>query len=495
MARWLGIDFSATAVRVALVSSTYRKWSIEALREERVLDHDNLGAALKVAVAGLRADTCAAAIDGRKGFTRRIELPRAALKDLQNVLSFEVEATLPFELTASVMDHRRVKSFQAVESETLFSLFAGVAAAADVRERIDIVKEATGLDPARIGIGPLPLLNLGQIAPDLGTSGPVAMIELTEESCDVLIVQAHDPRFSRSLSRGTLQLPTEAPLLARELKQTLAAWRASGGEALESVIVLGPGAETPGLENFMQTELGLTLKQLPALAIEVAPELTPLVPRFARALALALSLSRHPADLNLRQGALEAQQSYRFLREKLPLLAGLAAALIASFGFAVFAEQRSLAAQKAGLEDQLAAVTSAYLGTASRDPKETAELLTAAIAGKSDDPLPALDGFDVLTALSERIPQEVVHDIVDLDFKKNQVSIKGLVNTIEEANTVEKKVAEHPCFKEVDLSHTTKLKEKNKQKYSLELKVDCGKPKAERDKKSAVPKPSAGAAE
>ena len=179
----------------------------------------------------------------------------------------------------------------------------------------------------------------------------------------------------------------------------------------------------------------------------------------------------------------------------MPILAGLAAALVASFGFAVFAEQRSLAAEKTALEDQLSAVTSAYFAVASRDPKEAADMLDAAIAGKSDDPMPPLDGFDVLTALSERIPSELVHDIVDFDFKRNQLSIKGLVNSIDDANTVEKKVSEHPCFKDVNLSHTTKLKEKNKQKYTLEVKVDCGKPKAEKEKKPAPPKPAEGGGE
>ena len=495
MARWLGIDFSATTVRVALVSSSYRKWAIEALREERVLDHEGVSAALRAAVSGLRADVCAAGIDGRKGFMRRLELPRAALKDLEHVLAFEVEATLPFELEDSVMDHRRVASPDGVGSDAVFSLFAGVATATDVTSRIDTVKGATGLDPSRIGLGPLPLLNLAQVARELAVDAPVALIDLAEDHCDVLIAQASEPRFSRSLTHGTLALPAAAPLLARELRQTFAAWRASGGAPLEHVIVVGPGAETPGLQAFLQAEVGLNVAALPKLSIEVLPELEPLVPRFARAIALALSLSRRPSDLNLRQGALEAQQSYQFLREKMPILAGLAAALVASFGFAVFAEQRSLAAEKTALEDQLSAVTSAYFAVASRDPKEAADMLDAAIAGKSDDPMPPLDGFDVLTALSERIPSELVHDIVDFDFKRNQLSIKGLVNSIDDANTVEKKVSEHPCFKDVNLSHTTKLKEKNKQKYTLEVKVDCGKPKAEKEKKPAPPKPAEGGGE
>ncbi|MBM4360348.1 MAG: general secretion pathway protein GspL [Deltaproteobacteria bacterium] len=486
MARWLGIDLSATTVRVALVSSSYRKLGIEALREESVADHPSVVAAIRAATVGLRPDACAAGLEGRKTFTRKLDLPRAALKDLDNVLAFEVEATLPFELDDAVMDHRRLKTDVGLDT---LPIFAGVATASDVRARIDVIKEGAGIDPSRIALGPLPLLNLGQVAKELLLDKPLAVVDLAEDGCDVLIASGGEPRFIRSLSRGTRGLPDDTPKLARELKQTLAAWRASGGEPIDRVLVTGPGAAIPGLEPFLHVELGVGLGALPKLGLEVSTELSPLVTRFARAVALALSLSRRPVDLNLRRGALEAQQSYQFLREKAPLLSGLGAGLLVSLGFAVFAEQRALDRERATLEDQLAAVTQAYFETATRDPKEAADMLDAAISGKSDDPRPGFDGFDVLVALSERIPPELTHDIVDFDFKKNQLTLKGLVNTIDDANTVEKRVAEHPCAKDVNLSHTTKLKEKNKQKYTLELKIDCGKGKP--DKKAPAPKPSA----
>ncbi|MBM4374801.1 MAG: PilN domain-containing protein [Deltaproteobacteria bacterium] len=490
MARWLGIDVSTTTVRVALLASSYRKLTLEALREERLADHADAVSALRAASQGLRPEACAAALDGRRAYTRKLDLPRAALKDLENVLAFEVEATLPVELEDSVMDHRRLAPLpgSTANAETV-AILAGVAPASAVRERVDLVKAGVGVDPSRIGLGPLALLNLGQVSRELAGETPVVLVELAEDGGDVVIASGGEPRMLRSLTRGIQGLPEDAPRLARELKQTFAAWRASGGSPLDRVIVTGPGVDVPGLEGFLANELGLALGALPTLGLEVPTALMGQTTRFARAISLALSLSRRPADLNLRRGALEAQQSFQFLREKQPILSGLAAALLVSLGFAAFAEQRALESERKGLEDELAATTQVYFGTATRDPKEAADLLDAAISGKSDDPMPALDAFDVMQALSERIPPSLVHDVVDLDFKKNQLSLKGLVNTIDDANTVEKSVAEHPCFKDVNLSHTTKLKEKNKQKYTLELKIDCGKAKA--DKKPAGPAPSA----
>jgi general secretion pathway protein L len=489
MARWLGIDVSSTMVRVALLSSSVRKTVLVALREERIADHETPSAAIRSATTALRADACAAALDGKKGFMRRLDVPRAAQKDLQNVLSYEVEATLPFEMEDAVMDHRRLKPIAGVDGDDIMAIFAGVANTEEVRDVIGLTKRGFGVEPTRVGIGPLPLCNLAQVTRELAVAEPVAVVELAEESCDVLIVRGGEPRFARSLSRGIRGLPESAPALVRDLKQTFAAWRSGGGQLLSRAIVVGAGRAVSGLEGVFASELGVTVVDLPKLAIdEVTPEQEAMLPRFAKAIGLALSLSRRSSDLNLRQGPLAAQESFAFLREKTPLLSGLAAAIAVSFGFSVFAEMRALNVERKSLEEQLSVVTKAHFGKPTNDPKEAADLLQAAIDGKSDDPLPAMDAFDVMVALSDRVPRDMIHDVADFDFKKNAVTLKGMVSSGEDAEKLQKNVAEHECFKEVNLSHTTKLKEKNRYKYTLEFKIDCSKAKG--DKKSAAAAPT-----
>ena len=181
------------------------------------------------------------------------------------------------------------------------------------------------------------------------------------------------------------------------------------------------------------------------------------------------SLWRKPVDLNLRQGPLEAQQSYQFLREKTPLLAGLAAAIFVSFGFAIFAEMRSLDAERGLLEQQLGLATESQLGEKTSDPKRATELLEDVISGKTGDPIPKMDAFDVMVEISERIPPEVVHDIADFDYNRGDVKIAGIVPAISDASLVKSKVAEQLCFKDVNITRTTQLKNQDKQKYTLEF--------------------------
>src|SRR5690606_14559847 len=191
---------------------------------------------------------------------------------------------------------------------------AGVAYTEEVRDRIGLVLRGAGQEPQRVGVGPLPLANLGQLFPELGGPGLVAILELAEHHCDFIVLRDGEPRFVRSLSQGTSGLPGNRDAIARELRMTLAAWRMEGGEPIDKVYVVGVGRGTPGVETFMHSHLGVVLADMPkAQAEPLAPELEVQLPRFAKALGIALSLSRRGSDLDLRQGPLAAQQSFQFL--------------------------------------------------------------------------------------------------------------------------------------------------------------------------------------
>lgn len=484
MAKWMGIDITETAVRVAMVRTSLRNTELEVLREERLVDHETPSAALRAATAGLKADIYATALSGDRGYVRFVELPKAAQKAIGEVLTFEVESTLPTELDDAVMDHQILR--QPVDDDHI-AILAGLAETEQIRERIGLVLRGTGSEPQRVGLGALPLANLITVCPDLAVPGPVAVIELGENTSDVLVLKNGEPRMVRTLSRGVAGLPHDARNLAREVRQTLAAWRVQDGTAIERMFFVGAGRNVAGLDAFLQSELTVQIEDLPPLQLEVPAELQALVPSCAKALGIALSTDRRVRTLDLRQGSLQAQQSFQFLREKTPLLAGLAAAILVSFGFSVYAESRSLERETASLEAQLESSTAMNLGKPTRDHEAADQLLQDIIAGKTDDPMPEVDGFDLMVELSERIPSEIKHDITKFDFNKEKLNLQGKVDTIEEANKVATALAEHKCFKDVNLVRTSQIKGEDRQKYILELTVRCGA-----DKKKKKKRPAAG---
>lgn len=484
MTKLLGIDTSKSVVRVALVRAAYRRLVIEALGEADVASAGSESLAIRAAVGTLRADASAIALSGDRCFYRRLELPAAAQKEITNVLPFELEATVPFEMDAAVFDYRLLKR---APGDSTLPIFAAIARSADVRERIALVHEATGQDPARVGTGALPLANLTAVMPELeqpvfpagapvvpgAAPGPIAILDLGDLTSELVILIAGEPVFARTLSRGTIGLPGSAPALARELRQTFAAWRTVGGQPLLGMYLVGGGASTQGAETFLSTELGVSILPLPTPRFEgLTPEHAAVIPRFAKALGLALGLTGRSRALNLRRGALEAQRSYPFLQEKVPLLTGLGAVIVVSFGFSILAEMRTLDAEHDVLTAQLAAASRDVLGEETTDATRATELLEHGPGGADEDPLPRADAFDVMVQLSKAVPKEIVHDVVEFDVARGHVSIHGTVPSIPDAQPIADKMKEHRCFKDVKVPRTSQFTEV-KQKYVLEFDIKC----------------------
>src|SRR5450432_210923 len=331
MAKYLGIDVGSSFVRAVLLRSSYRRLAIDAVMEIDRSAAPTLAEAIRMAAGPFAApgESVAVDLEGERTFLRRIEIPAAAQKQLMEVLPFELEAELPFELSEAVYDHAVLR--RSGEEETV-PVFAVVARTDDVLERIALIKEAINEEPERIAPGGLSLASLAGLVPELAVAGPVAVFDLEEGRSELVILERGEAVFARTLSRGTAGLPESAPALAREFRQSISAWRLTGGPAPATAYLVGSGAAAPGAAEFLQGELGLPVEPLPPARFdEGAPELFASIPRFAKAVSLAASLTTRGKGFNLRRGALSYERGYGFLRDKIPLLSGLAAVVTFSF--------------------------------------------------------------------------------------------------------------------------------------------------------------------
>ena len=201
------------------------------------------------------------------------------------------------------------------------------------------------------------------------------------------------------------------------------------------------------------------------------------VPRFAKALGLALGLSGRSRGMNLRKGALEAERSYPFLREKIPLLAGLGAVILVSFGFSVVAEVRTLGTEHEMLTAKLSVASRDVLGDETTDPDHAKELLDQGPGKGDEDPMPHVDAFDAMVGLSKSVPPDLVHDVVELDVARGHVTIQGTVPTVGDAENIAKAMKDaNRCFKDVKIARTSQFTE-GRQKYVLEFDLKCDEKK------------------
>jgi general secretion pathway protein L len=281
-------------------------------------------------------------------------------------------------------------------------------------------------------------------------------------------------------------LPAGAAQLAAELRQTLGAWAATGEPAIEGVVLVGVGATMPGAEPYLSRELGVPVASLPPVNASFAePAEAEVTARFAKALGLALGLAVRPRDPDLRQGELAFQRGFGFLRERVPMVAGLCVALAVSFGFSLWAEHRALGRERESLAAALETQSQEALGEATSDPARVTELLEKAKGGDELDPMPHMDAFDVLVELSKGLPTSVVHDIEQFDMQRGHVRISGIVGSAGDAQMVASVFKAHRCVVDPKIGKLSQVVNSERQKYSLEFDVRCPEDSAPKKKNSS----------
>lgn len=471
MSRLVGIDIRATHVRTAVVRAGFRSVQVERLLEVDRQSVPSLEEALRLSSSGVidRGDSLAVAVDGQKAFIRRIVLPATAAKRLDEIVPFELEAQVPVDIDELLFDYRQLRRPAPAGPVVVL---AAAARQAEIKAQLDLVRRAMGREPERVGCGALPLGNLTRLIPGAGAGGQAfALVDLAASSTDVVVVARGEPVYARTLSIGVGGLPDSAPQLAAQLRQTFAA---HDTEPVAKAYLLGAGADAPGAEAYMSYELGIVVERLPGLAIEgLGVEQAGLLPRFGKALGLALSLSPRTEDLDLRQGPLGYQRGFGFLKEKAPVLSGLGAAILISLLFSTWAQMRALDKEGEILTASLQTASRQVLGQEVSDGEEARQMLEKKLKSSESDPMPHADGFDVMVELSQAVPDEVTHDVEELDVQRGHVRLTGIVGTTAEAQQLATRLGEHACFDGVKVSKVTQVINSDRQKYVLEFDLRC----------------------
>jgi general secretion pathway protein L len=473
MGRFLGIDVGSKVVSAVVLEIGYRKLAFVATREVAVDSAPSLMEAVRACAVPLldQVDGVAAAVDGDVTFTHRITLPATAMKQIDEVLQFELEGAVPVEVSELVWGYRMLRR---AGPKAPITLLVGAARIEHVRQRVDLVREALGREPDRVGHGSLALANLASVIPDLRGPGPIALVDLGGRRTEVTILVGGEPVFARTLSRGVGSLPEGAPALAAEIRQTIVSYNALEGDDIAVAHLVGGGAAAEGAHAYFAYELGVPVQPLPALAVDaVGAEQQASAARFAKAIALAVGAAGRGHDIDLRRGPLSFQRGYGFLKEKAPLLVGLGGAVAVSFLFAVWAELRALGKELDVAAADLARVTTEAFDQGTSDPAEAQELLAKVKNQAESDPMPQMDAFDVMVEVSRAIPHSITHDIEELDMQRGHVRIQGVVGSTADASLVKDKLSEHRCLNDTKIGKITQVVNSSRQKYVLEFDVRC----------------------
>lgn len=455
----VGIDLGGHSVKAVALKISLRGYEVTRVDDEPVVLDDNGRStpAEVLAAAGrlvdrlaLEDETLHCSLPGDQCTVHRISLPAAAAKQIEQALTFELDDALPFDIEDAVFGHLELS-----REDGEIQVLAAVALKEHIRELIDGLR-GHNVDPREIGIASLCYTE--DILPERPGPGEVAaVLDIGHLRSGISVLEPKSPTL-RTLLRGGRDL-TEAIAshwkmsfaqaeqykrhhglsgevgevlqqalrpLVREVRQTLKGHQAGGGEKVTRLFLTGGGALIRGLEAFFGDEVGVPVQRL---KVNLPGELGASVRAHTFALPLATALREttpRSKRLNLRRGEFAFKGDFENLRRRMGWIAASVGVIALAWGFSIYAHQSVLASQVEAQSKQIEEQTKALFG----EPVKSLDQVIQRLEGQKTEkpPMPSKDAFDVVLALSRRIPVSVVHDVESLEIKPKRTTIKGLVN-------------------------------------------------------------------
>jgi len=399
---------------------------------------------------GSSAETIHCAISGEHAYLTTLTLPTSAARRIDQVLTFEIDDALPYDIEDAVFDHVVLE-----RTGDEMRLLAAVVPLSHVRELIAGLNEQ-GIDPRETGIAPL-VYRMDPPA-EGATEEVTAIVDIGHRRTNVAVV-GDQVRTTRTILRGGRDLTERLAQVGRvpfkdaegyklrdglagkvgqvlreglqpvvrELRQTLKGHLAAGGRQVARVRLCGGGALIQGIEQFLGDELGVPVERLAAGLSGIVK--TRESGQSGEEALLAYSLARReelprPKRINLRRGEIAFKGDYAFLKRRVAWAAICLLGILVAWIFSNYAEYSVMSDQADLQRDKVEQVTTELFGKPVVDLDEVRKLF----GGEQvrDDPMPDKDAFDIVVELSRRIPDSVVHDIETLEIKPKRTTIKGI---------------------------------------------------------------------
>ena len=526
-----GIDVGTYSVKFAFLEVGFRTHTLRGLLEtavpigeapllQRQMD------AVREGLAQVSSEvTPFLAVPGDQLSVRVLELPFSDSRKIDQVVGYELEGQIVHPIEDVVFDHLVVG--QRPEGST-------VMAAAARREDLAALiaaSEERGVHPRALFAAPLiyrTLLPMTAEGPDNGATPCVAVLDFGHARTNVCFVRAGDPISARTIRRGGEHLtaavakafnadveraeqakctdaflvspgrPATNPLgvkldsvlrealapTIRELRQTLASFRASNRFDVDALLVVGGGGRLAGLLPFLEAELGIPARHpaiRPALesggtrSADVAGEegAAPESDSYAQAAAIAIAAHRGSREIDFRRGPFVYRASFSALRQKGLHIAALLGALLLAGGIDLGARYSGLTAERKSLDKDLKAATQELFGQ-QRDDAEAITTLMKRGFREELAPVPKASAFDLLDQISRKVPpaDKIKLDITELDIRPKKAFLKGTVDTAAAVDEMATKLKEIDCFDDVNKGSITEVAGGAKQ-FTLTISGKC----------------------
>ena len=541
-----GIDIGAFSIKFVVFEVGFRQSVFREAFEERVPDGDEplltrQVEAIREGLGRVSSDAMVyVALPGDQTSIRALELPFGDPRKIDQVIGYELEGQIVHALDEVVFDHVIVRT-----GEIGSSVLAVAAKQVDVASTLEalragdidpralfaapVVYHALEIDDPRVDneSGKIPaILDIGHVRSNLfiGRDGVgIAARTITRGGHHLTMALSEglgiEPARAEDFKRKEARLvPAAVPVnnprearpneilraalapIVREVRQTLASFRAATHKDVGVLYLTGGSARLTGMVGFLEDELGLQVSFLrvpnnlqglvrqggeannPGGTVEEAfdaskttrlPHAAVESSSFALSTAIGLAASRGGREIDLRRGPFIYSVSFSALRQKAPHLVLLAASILVAAGFDVSASLSNLRDERKGLDARLKTATQEIFGQPRSDAKEITVLLRKGFKEELA-PVPRATAYDLLDQISKKVPSDdqIVLDISELDIRPKKTFIKGTVDSATAVDEIAEKLKDIDCYDDVTKGTVTEVSGDAKQ-FTLSVASKC----------------------
>jgi len=510
----IGLDLGQWSLKAVIVHSSLRRTVIERYLEIPVARDENGEASeecINTAVEKFKreirrdADLIISALSGSDVSIRRLSVPNAALKQIEQILPFELDGQIPFSVDDALFKHRVLGKAQ--DSTNLMVM----AVRKDtVQEHVQKLGQQ-GIEPNTLTYAPMvyEILMKGShessVVLDIGFASTNACFVENGRAVSGRTLPFGGRNLNRTLmkkgnigwdaaEKGKIDWGLESGTKAadvmkqtisgfvRDLRQTIAAHLAQGWEAPQKIYMCGGTSRLKGIVNHISAETGIPAERLEVLD-EVEMPMEADTGQTSGALAVCLArideLGRD-RRVDFRTGELAYRGDVNYLRQRAWMIAAGLALILCAWVFSALTERHLLMQESEQQKMRLSAMTQSLMGEEIADYRKLDEMLKDLKVDKA--PIPPIDAFDVLDELSARIDENIIHDIENIEIRPSRVSIRGEVDsdvaggetTLSPIDLIKNSFEGwKECVTGVKVGRTTSTNNGERLKYTMEVDTKC----------------------
>lgn len=488
MPQVIGLDVGSRSVKVAVFERGFRGLELSNFTKTEFDpgDPQGLSRALESVAGnlGVQGATIVARLPGDRVLLRFLDLPIADARKLDQVVPFELESQVPFELDDLVVDHAIVRKADAGGAK----VFVSAARRDDIRGFLPLLS-SKGLEPRYLGAGSSALGGLVAAVPALA-HGTVALVDAGFTRTDVCVLDEGKVVYARTISGGWADLAdahvssggtadevsgfdvggsdqttaagrAAAEFVTREVKRTLFAAEIDAKVEPARIVLFGGMAKQRGFAALLERQAHLPVELLALSGSDWAAgrlaDSSEAEAGAAVALAFRVLSEGSQAGVNFRR------DEFAFRRDAIAfsgvvsrvIAAVLALVVLGCVNYVV--KERLLAGERAYLDGQILGEVMATFPEIPRSTLTSTDKAISIMRGEINDAQSRLDqlgagnssALEVLREISAAVPDGVYIDVKRLELEDGKVKMTALVESYEAGDKLVGGFRAAPTFKNV----------------------------------------------